>query len=113
MKKLKKKIKQFLALWLKDELLDYLNYKDHGAMCFSPQERLVISYREIEKIQSVLTLGDRNCDLEYEIYHAKKRMSEEIMEKIEVETKELLSCDFSGCRRIYLTLYIAKNQGEI
>lgn len=112
MKRLKKKIKQFLALWLKDELSYYSKYKDNYPIRYHSEDAI------IEKLQSsVIIQGHEIHDLTFSfekaLDRAKREMADKIIQNIEVmeiETDNLLNPDYRNDRTIYFTLYVVKKK---
>ena len=91
MTKIKRKIKQFLALWLKDELLEYIQYKDVYPPLSFPMKPLDFTrVGDVIKLESVFVISDN-----YILEQAKRRMADEIMKHIKVDTHQLIDPDYA------------------
>jgi hypothetical protein len=107
-KKIKRKIKQFLALWLKDELLEYIPYKDmYPSLRFLVQTLDFIQEGNVIRIESAFVISDNHM-YEQNLEQAKRRMAAEIMKHIKVDTHQLIDPKYGYAWKIRMQLYVVR-----
>lgn len=120
MKNLKQKFKRALAGFLKEELLDYIGY-NHKIPFMSLNDRFMVNELPFETMVmefDVSLFENIGTDLAFEssmrfekaIEDAKKKFSNQIMDHIHVETRELTNHQFFGRRSIKLVLRVQGKQ---
>lgn len=110
MKKFKKRIKRALAGLLKDELLDYIGYERNRFDFMN--EKVIVERIEFDTLvyNQVIDLNSlsRHHEFEEVLHQAKRKMFEAIEPCIHIETKKILSPEFSYAKEITMILRVQK-----
>lgn len=113
MKKLKQRIKRALAGFLKDELLDYIGYKEDRPQMITKENVFFRMEAELMRMDFSIDIHDvKHFDQQraYEeaIDSAKKKMFDEVYKNIIVDSRNMTSPEYAWRREISLALYIGK-----
>lgn len=107
--KIKRKFKQFMAIWLQDELMD-IAIKTRGIGCSTID--VVQVTNEFETIKSEFVIAQKDfSELAYEraIDEMHRHMYEFVKGYIKINNEELTSLEYQFARVIRFTLKLGKN----